>query len=131
MNVDYFDGSRNLGEEDRRLIGLVNGAECAKIAVLNKTDLGMVLTGDEYEEIRGAADYTVEVSAKDESVRCSREAETRCCRLLKELNTARRSMRFAPMPKKPWRLSVKPTDAASMRPSLTKFSEDSAWENNF
>lgn len=65
--IAVFDGSRKLGEEDRRLLTLVNGAECAKIAVLNKTDLGMVLTGEEYEEIRGSADYTVEVSAKDES----------------------------------------------------------------
>lgn len=65
--IAVFDGSRNLGEEDRRLLALVNGAECAKIAVLNKTDLGVVLSGEEYEEIKGSADYTVEVSAKDES----------------------------------------------------------------
>ena len=65
--IAVFDSNRNLGEEDRRLLELVNSAECAKIAVLNKTDLGVVLTDDEYAEIKASADCTVEVSAKDES----------------------------------------------------------------
>lgn len=65
--IAVFDSSSTLGEEDRRLLELVNSAECAKIAVLNKTDLGVVLNAEEYEEIKASADCTVEVSAKDES----------------------------------------------------------------
>lgn len=65
--IAVFDSSRSLSDEDRRLIELVKGAECAKIAVLNKADLGVSFVESELDEIRGCADSLVEVSAKEDS----------------------------------------------------------------
>ncbi len=65
-----FDGSRPLSEEDRELIRLLgeNGqgsAGGAKIAVLTKSDAGLVLTEDELASVDAVCSMRVSVSAKN------------------------------------------------------------------
>lgn len=55
-----FDVSRPLDDEDRELLKMCR--EKKSVAVINKTDLGSMFTE---EEIRGYADRTIQISAKD------------------------------------------------------------------
>ena len=64
-----FDGSEPLAEEDGELLDLLSslGPEIPKIAVVNKSDRGIVLTSEELAKIDAAADgRRIPVSAAEE-----------------------------------------------------------------
>ncbi|MBQ4354306.1 MAG: tRNA uridine-5-carboxymethylaminomethyl(34) synthesis GTPase MnmE [Clostridia bacterium] len=60
-----FDGSAGLTGEDRELLGKLGECGGAKIAVINKADLGERISEDDLSLIRASADRTVTVSAKE------------------------------------------------------------------
>lgn len=62
--ISVFDGGENLREEDRTLIDLVKSVEVPRIAVINKSDLGVKLTAEEIALIREASDSCVTISAQ-------------------------------------------------------------------
>ena len=59
--IALFDGSRELNGDDKKLIARIEKAECAKIAIFNKSDLG---TGTIDEGISNIFDKTLNVSLK-------------------------------------------------------------------
>lgn len=62
--ISVFDGCEALRDEDRTLLSLVKSTDVPKIAVINKSDLGTVLTEEETAEIRSSADECVTISAQ-------------------------------------------------------------------
>jgi len=62
--ISVFDGGESLREEDRTLLELVKAASAPVIAVINKSDLGILLTDEEIRMIRDAADSCVQISAQ-------------------------------------------------------------------
>ncbi len=63
-----FDGSKLPGDEERAFLDRCRGVSCAKVAIVNKEDLGMIL---DTEQLRGIFDEVVVISAK---LGCGREA---------------------------------------------------------
>lgn len=63
--IAVFDGSEPLSDEDRTLLEKIQSVGAARIAVLNKSDLGDGLSEDENAMIRAAVDEVVVISAKE------------------------------------------------------------------
>ena len=57
-----FDGSKPLDSEDKLLIESVSERECAKIAVINKSDLGLKISRDDFALFDGV----IVISAKED-----------------------------------------------------------------
>lgn len=62
--ISVFDGGEGLRAEDRTLLELVKNTSAPKIAVINKSDLGIALTEEEISLIRAASDSCVTISAQ-------------------------------------------------------------------
>lgn len=63
--IAVFDGSEALADEDKAMLSKIQSVPAAKIAVLNKSDLGGGLSAEENERIRTAVDEVVVISAKE------------------------------------------------------------------
>jgi tRNA modification GTPase len=59
--IAVFDGSEKLTDEDRRVIEIVSSLKCAKIALINKSDLPELIEID-----TAGFDKAVRISARDE-----------------------------------------------------------------
>ena len=71
--IAVFDGSEELTDEDRRVIEIVSSLKCAKIALINKSDL--------------AERISVDTSVFDKTVRISAKYEKNAEKLAKEIES--------------------------------------------
>ena len=67
--IAVFDGSRELDSDDEALLTRIGESECAKIAVINKCDLKSKIDKERFSFF----DYTVEISAKEDSTKAKLE----------------------------------------------------------